>query len=147
MDAHATVRDYYEALRRGEPLYPYFAEASDVVKFGIGERLTGCEAVAAGLREQTRTTDAWTVRSERLRVTERDCHAWFSDDVFMAWTDTERNIRFEFDTRWSGTLERRTGRSDAADSDSGDGDGDTAADDSDDRWLFVGMHVSTEDDT
>lgn len=133
MDARATVRDYYETLRRGEPLYPYFAEAPDVVKFGIGERLTGYEAVAEGLREQTRTTAAWTVRSERLRITERDRHAWFSDDVFVAWTDTERSIRFEFDTRWSGTLERRTDRSD---DDSGD-----------DRWLFVGMHVSTEDDT
>lgn len=120
MDAEATIRDYYGALRSGDPLGQYFARDDGVVKFGISERLTGYDAIAEGLQEQTRTTDAWEVRSRRLRVTERDCHAWFSDDVFMAWTDTERGIRFEFDTRWSGTLER-----------------------GDDQWLFVGLHVST----
>lgn len=123
MDAEATVQDYYEALRRGEPLYPYFAEAESLVKFGIGERLTGYEAVAEGLREQTRTTTDWRVESRRLVVTQRDEHAWFSDDVFVAWTDVEQGVRYEFDTRWSGTLER------------------------DDGWKFVGMHVSTEGDT
>lgn len=124
MDAEASIRDYYEALRRGEPLYPYFAEDPDVVKFGIGERLTGYEEIAEGLREQTRTTDAWTVESRRLRVTERDCHAWFSDDVSLAWTDAGREARLEFDTRWSGTLANHDG-----------------------EWLFVGMHVSTADET
>lgn len=123
MDAAATVRAYYEALRAGDSLAPFFATDDDVVKFGITERLTGGEAVAAGLREQTRTTTGWTVESGDLRVTERDRHAWFSDDVALAWTDADRQIRFEFPTRWSGTLERR------------DGD-----------WLFVGMHVSTTED-
>lgn len=120
MDARATVKDYYEALRRGEPLYPYFAESDSVVKFGISERLTGYEAVAEGLREQTRTTTDWAIDSNRLLVTERDRHAWFADDVDMAWTDTDRGIRYEFDTRWTGTLEK-----------------------SDEAWLVVGMHVST----
>lgn len=120
MDAEATVRDYYEALRRGEPLYPYFKESDQTVKFGVGERLTGYETVAEGLREQTRTTENWTVESERLLVTARDCHAWFSDDIYMAWKNTEHGIRHEFDTRWSGTLERV-----------------------DEEWLFTGMHVST----
>lgn len=124
MDAEATVRDYYRALRRGEPLYPYFADDPGVVKFGIGERLAGYEEIAEGLRRQTCTTDAWEVESRRLCATERDRHAWFSDEVYMAWTDTERGIRFEFNTRWSGTLEERDG-----------------------RWLFVGMHVSTEGET
>lgn len=120
MDAEATVRDYYEALRRGEPLYPYFHESGQTVKFGVGERLTGYEAVAEGLREQTRTTDEWRVNSEHLLVESRDCHAWFSDDVYMAWRDTESESRHEFDTRWSGTLERV-----------------------DEEWAFTGMHVST----
>lgn len=120
MDAEATVRDYYEALRRGEPLYPYFYESGQTVKFGVGERLTGYEAVAEGLREQTRTTDEWRVNSKRLLVESRDCHAWFSDDVYMAWTDTESESHHEFDTRWSGTLERI-----------------------DEEWVFTGMHVST----
>lgn len=124
MDAAATVRDYYESLRAGEPLGPYFADESGLVKFGIGERLVGHGEVVAGLRDQTRTTAGWTVESRDLRATERECHAWFADDVFVAWTDTERSIRFEFETRWSGTLERRDG-----------------------EWLFVGMHVSTEGDT
>lgn len=122
MNAEATVRAYYEALRAGEPLGPFFAAGEDLVKFGITERLTGSENVVEGLREQTRTTTDWTVESTALRVTDRDCHAWFSDDVFMAWTDTdtEERARHEFETRWSGTLERRDG-----------------------EWLFVGMHVST----
>lgn len=131
--AAATVRTYYEALRNGEPLYPYFAESPTTVKFGVGERLTGYEAVAAGLREQTRTTDDWRVDSERLLVAERDCHAWFSDDVGMAWTDTEKGMHHEFDTRWSGTLERAGERAQV------EGD----ASEGDPAWLFTGMHVST----
>jgi len=120
MDAEETIRDYYEALRRGEPLYPYFAERPDVVKFGVGERLVGYDAVAEGLREQTRTTTDWTVESGALRVVDDDCHAWFSDSVHMAWTDREADHEYSLPTRWSGTLERREG-----------------------EWLFVGMHVST----
>lgn len=119
MSVEETVRDYYEALRRGEPLTPYFAESSALVKFGVSETLAGYDAVAAGLREQTRTTGDWRVESTALAVTERDRHAWFSDEVALAWTDGTAGERFDFDTRWSGTLERR-----------------------DDDWLFVGLHVS-----
>lgn len=133
MDAEATIRVYYEALESGEPLYPFFADAPSTVKFGIGERLTGYEEIRDGLRNQTAKTDGWVADSNRLVVTERDDHAWFSDDVFMAWTDIEQGIRYEFDTRWSGTLERRH---DSAD------DVDPAT-----PWRFVGMHVSTEGGT
>ena len=136
--AEATVRDYSEALRRGEPLYPYFAERTDLVKVGVGERLVGYDAVAEGLREQTRTTDDWTVDSDDLRVTAADDHAWFSDRVALAWTDTDADRTLAFETRWSGTLARRR----ALDGDAGgseDGDGDERVDD---EWLFVGMHVS-----
>ena len=118
-DAATTVERYYEALRSGEPLYPFFAADDSLVKFGISERLAGYEAVAEGLREQTRTTEGWTVESRDLRVSEREGCAWFSDEVGMAWTDREAEERREFDTRWSGTLERRDG-----------------------EWAFVGMHVS-----
>lgn len=127
--AEATLRDYYEALRRGEPLYPYFAERSDVVKVGVGERLVGYDAVAEGLREQTRTTDEWTVESHERRVTERDECAWFSDRVRMGWRNVETGDRHDFDTRWSGTLARRMAL---------DGGGNESSD----EWLFVGMHVS-----
>jgi len=132
MDAEATVRAYYDALRAGDPLYPFFARDESTVKFGIGERLTGYEAVSEGLRAQTETTEEWAVESDRLVVTERDDYAWFSDDVFMAWTDTERAVRYEFETRWSGTMERREGASEAS----------LGTD-----WRFVGMHVSTEGST
>ena len=118
-DAKTTIRQYYGALREGEPLVPYFAEDESLVKFGISERLVGYEAVAEGLREQTRGSKEWTVTSRDLRVTERDSHAWFSDDVRMAWTDTGTGTRHDFDTRWSGTLARRG-----------------------ENWKFVGMHVS-----
>ena len=127
MNAAATIREYYEALRRGEPLYPYFAERPDVVKFGVGERLVGYDAIAEGLREQTRTTEDWTVESNDLRVTERDGYAYFSDSVFVSWTDREADHEYAFATRWSGTMERRAV-----------GDEDDEA-----EWLFVGMHVST----
>lgn len=117
--AEATVEDYYEALRRGEPLESYFAESPAVTKFGISERLSGGEAVAEGLREQTRTTTDWSVTSTDLQVTERDGYAWFSDIVDLSWTDTTRDEELSFRTRWSGTLER-------------DGE----------EWRFVGLHVS-----
>jgi hypothetical protein len=125
MDAESTVEAYYEALRAGEPLYPFFAREGTTVKFGVGERLTGYDEVREGLGEQTETTEDWIVESDRLVVTERDDHGWFSDDVFMAWTDRERDERREYETRWSGTLERRED----------DADLETA-------WRFVGMHVS-----
>lgn len=123
MTAEETVRDYYEALRRGEPLDPYFAERADVVKFGLGERLTGYDEIAEGLREQTRTTDGWIVESRNLRVGERDTHAWFSDDVHMAWRDADAGREYDFQTRWSGTLEPRDEEEPG-------------------EWVFVGMHVS-----
>jgi len=119
MNAEETIRDYYEALRRGEPLYSYFAEDETLVKCGISERLVGYDAVAEALREQTRTTDDWRVESRDLHAVEREGHAWFADRVAMAWSDVERGLRHEFDARWSGTLERREG-----------------------QWLFVGLHVS-----
>jgi hypothetical protein len=127
--AAATVRAYYDALVAEEPLGPFFADG-EVVKFGISETLVGGEAVREGLREQSRTTTDWVVESEGLRVTEREGHAWFGDHVAMAWTDTERDRRHEFETRWSGTLERRSG--------DGEPTTDPAA-----PWQFVGMHVST----
>jgi hypothetical protein len=125
-DAETTVREYYEALRRGDPLPPFFAESEGVGKVGISERLVGFEAVAEGLRSQTRHTEDWEVESRDLGVTERGCHAWFGDSVRMAWTDTRTGTRRGFDTRWSGTLERGEAASD------GNGDG----------WTFVSMHVS-----
>jgi hypothetical protein len=120
MGVEETVREYYGTLRRGEPLYPFFAERSDVVKFGIGERLTGYDEIATGLREQTRTTENWTVESRNLRATERERHGWFSDDVRMAWRDVSADREYDFQTRWSGTLEAQD----------------------DGEWAFVGMHVS-----
>ena len=140
MRAAERVRDYYDALRAGDPLAPFFAPFDDAVKFGISERLVGNEAIATGLREQTERTRDWHVESRNLRVTERDCHAWFSDTVALGWADTETRIRYEFVTRWSGTLERRL-----------TDDSDTAAEsegnpDADGQWQFVGMHVSTASD-
>jgi hypothetical protein len=127
MNARERIESYYDALRAGEPLGPYFGAADagddDLVKFGISERLVGGDAIRAGLRRQTETTADWTVTSRALRVTERDRHAWFSDDVSMAWTDATTGEERAFETRWSGTLERRAG-----------------------EWRFVGMHVSTADE-
>lgn len=131
MDAEATVRDYYEALRGGDPLHPYFLESERTVKFGVGERLTGYEEVSAGLREQTATTEGWAVTSSRLLVEERDDGAWFSDDVFMGWNDTGEGVRYEFDTRWSGPMVRLEDRELEGETDPGPG-----------RWRFAGMHVS-----
>lgn len=107
MNAAETVREYYEALRRGEPLYPYFAEQSDVVKFGVGERLVGYDAVAEGLREQSRTTEDWTVESRDLRTFARDGFAHFVDDVRLVWTDTRHDHRHDVETRWTGLVEPR----------------------------------------
>lgn len=120
MNADARIEAYYDALEAGDPLGRFFADADSVVKFGISERLVGGDEVRRGLREQTERTAAWSVDSRNLRVTARECHAWFSDAVGLAWRDTEMGTRHSFETRWSGTLE------------STDGEG-----------VFVGMHVST----
>jgi len=121
--AENRIRAYYDALRGGEPLYPFFAEDDEIVKYGITEKLTGYDEIEAGLRAQTATTDDWTVESDALVVTERGDHAWFADDVRMAWRDVESGREYDFESRWSGTLERRSR-------------------DDDPTWRFVGMHVS-----
>jgi hypothetical protein len=131
MGARSRIEAYYQALREGDPLVPYFAPDEHLVKFGISETLSGYEAVEAGLEAQSRTTTDWRVRSRALSVTERDRHAWFSDSVALAWTDAQSGDRHEFDTRWSGTLERRP--RDPAPDDVG-------------NWRFVGMHVSAPGD-
>jgi hypothetical protein len=118
MDARERIEAYYDALRQGDPLPPFFAEREDLLKIGISERLVGYPAVAAGLRSQTAHTEDWHVESEALRVSEREDVAWFGDEVRLAWTDRETGTRHGFDSRWSGTLER------------------------DDEWRFVGLHVS-----
>jgi hypothetical protein len=111
------VRDYYEALRRGEPLYPYFLEAGSVAKFGVSESLLGYDEVAEGLREQTRVTDGWTVDSRRLTAGRAGSQGWFSDRVALAWNEGDE--RRSHDTRWSGSLRRRDG-----------------------EWVFAELHVS-----
>ncbi|QFU81313.1 nuclear transport factor 2 family protein [Natronorubrum aibiense] len=126
--AETVVRDYYEALRAGEPLSPYFLEDESTVKFGISESLFGFEAVSEALQEQTETTSGWSVESHHLVVTERDGVATVADEVTMAWTDTRDGERRCFETRWSGTLVRVPEES-------------TAADDGR-EWLFATMHVS-----
>lgn len=113
------LRSYYETLRAGEPLAPFFADRPEVVKFGISERLTGGSAVATGLREQTATTTDWEIDSRRLITGREGDTGWFSDDVGMAWMNTETGDRHAFDSRWSGTLIPIDG-----------------------EWRFVGMHVS-----
>lgn len=119
MTAESTVRAYYDALERGEQLYPFFPERDDVVKYGIEERLIGYDEIAEGLREQNRTTDDWRVETRALRVGGGDGWAHFSDEVALSWTRLSEDDRVAFDTRWSGTLELVDG-----------------------EWLFVGMHVS-----
>lgn len=112
------IRSYYTALRQGDPLGPYFAETTASRKFGISEQLTGYPAIREGLREQTAHTTDWQIQSNDLAVVDQGCHAWFSDFVDMAWTNTESSEQYEFATRWSGMLENNS------------------------EWQFVGMHVS-----
>ncbi|WP_226038986.1 nuclear transport factor 2 family protein [Natrinema sp. DC36] len=125
VSAEAVVREYYDALRGGDPLAPYFVDDERTVKFGIGESLFGGSEIAAALEEQTETTDEWTVESHNLVVTERDGFATVADEVTMAWTKTMTGERFRFDSRWSATLIER------------DSDDSSAID-----WRFVSMHVS-----
>jgi hypothetical protein len=121
MTVEEIVRDYYEALRRGEPLYPYFAERPETWKAAISAEYEGYDAVAEALREQTRVTENWTVESRGLSVVEREAYARFTDRVRLAWTRTDDGERVEYDTRWSGVLEPV---------------GDEG------EWAFVQLHVS-----
>ena len=154
MNPTETVQKYYEALQRGEPLSPYFAEREDAVKFGVSERLAGYEAIADGLREQTRTTEDWQVESQNLRVAVPESEgdsmasasvAWFTDDVALSWTELEgsrsagadlEETRHAFDTRWSGVLERELGERRVPPRGGENDDGEEP------RWRFVQMHVS-----
>ncbi|WP_265108133.1 nuclear transport factor 2 family protein [Halosolutus halophilus] len=148
--AEAVVRDYYAALRRGDPLSPYFLEHESTVKFGISEALFGFDEVREALHAQTETTDGWTVESSNLVVENRGGYATFADEVTMAWTDTASDEDYRFETRWSGTLvgqngERGrnpvdTGESSTATAATGDADRDHEHDRPD--WLFASMHVS-----
>ncbi|OAQ54769.1 hypothetical protein HTG_04175 [Natrinema mahii] len=117
------VRDYYDALRNGDPLEPYFLADESTVKFGISESLFGGGAVAAALAEQTKTTTDWTIESHNPVVDRREGVATYADEVTMAWTDTESGDRHRFDSRWSGTLV-------------------PADDSSGPDWRFALMHVS-----
>lgn len=123
--AEAVVRDYYDALRAGDPLVTFFLEDESTVKFGISESLFGGQAVATALEEQTETTDDWTIESRNLLVDEREGFATYADEVGMAWTDTESGERYRFDSRWSATLVPQS-------------DDDSSASD----WQFATMHVS-----
>ncbi len=123
MGAAGFVESYYDALRAGDPIAPFFADDPATIKFGVSETLQGGGTVAEGLREQTERTTDWAVESRNLVVGEREGWAWFADEVFMAWTDGNKRVRYEFETRWSGTLERHGG-----------------------DWRFVAMHVSTAGD-
>lgn len=120
-----TVDAYYEALRTGAPLGPFFVESPDVVKFGIGERLTGYAAIADGLQGQTARTRDWTVESEALRVLDRETHAAFSDTVRLSWYDAESYTDHDYETRWSGTLTHTPNASR--------------------EWKLLGLHVSVAD--
>lgn len=121
--AEAIVRDYYDALRRSDPLAPYFRESGSTVKFGISESLFGGDAVATALTEQTETTADWTIESHNLVVDRREAFATYADEVTMAWTETDGGDRHRFDSRWSGTLV-------------------PADDSSPPDWQFALMHVS-----
>ncbi|WP_435193895.1 nuclear transport factor 2 family protein [Natronomonas sp. EA1] len=123
MNAAATVRAYYDALRAGDPLHPFFADGEETVKVGIGNQALGADAIETLLTEQTETTAAWEVDSRDLRVTEHDSFAHFFDEVYMGWASLPKNIRYGFETRWTGTL--------------------VPGEDGDENWQFVSMHVST----
>lgn len=141
--AETVVRDYYGALRRGDSLEQYFRADESTVKFGISEALFGYDAVADALREQTATTDEWTVESTRLVVDQRDAFATFADEVTMAWTATDSGERNRFETRWSGTM---VPAADDWDRNQNESNGqeptpnETAPD-----WRFTTVHVSTAD--
>ncbi len=122
-NAESMLTAYYDALRDGEPLSPFFLESPETVKVGLSEQLRGYAEIAAGLAEQTATTTAWTVESHDRSVAERDSSGWFSDRVTLAWTDTQTDTNYRFETRWTGTLEQRDG-------------GDEKP------WQFASLHVS-----
>ena len=113
-----TIHEYYEALRRGEPLAP-FVHPEATVKFGVSEALYGSEEIADGLAEQTQTTTEWSVESDRLQVDDHGSFTVFCDEVRLQWTEIESGDRHDVETRWSGTLWRRGA-----------------------RWQFVSLHVS-----
>jgi hypothetical protein len=133
MNARETVSDYYGALRRGEPLAPYFAARADVVKVGVFSRRVGSDDVAEGFREQRRRTTDWTVDSHALQVTTHEDYARFADRVDLAWTDTVADTSYAFETRWTGLLVPRSAEGESEHTDDRP---------TEHEWAFVDMHVS-----
>ena len=123
MTPEETVRAYYDSLRAGEALAPFFVESPATVKVGLSERLVGYAEIANALREQTRTTDDWSVRSHDLQLVERDGGVDVADAVSLSWYDGEAFVERSFETHWSGKLVP-----------------------TDDGWAFAGMHVSAATD-
>lgn len=121
MSVADTVRSYYDSLRSGEPLHPYFVQSPTTVKIGVFSTRVGFEAVKNGLQEQTATTTDWSVSSTALQTVERQDTGRFWDAVTLRWTDSETGRRHSFDTRWTGQLARETATTD---------------------WKFTLMHVS-----
>lgn len=119
-DAESTITAYYDALEAGEPLSSFFLESVSTIKVSLSETFVSYPDVANELSEQTATTDDWQVDSHELTVEERDEFAWFYDEVTLAWTDIQLDAEYEFETRWTGTLEP-----------------------SGESWQFVSLHVST----
>jgi ketosteroid isomerase-like protein len=120
MTPEATINGYYDALRAGRPLFPFFHPEDTLMKFGISESLAGYPEVKDGLQRQTATTTDWGVTSHDLRVTETPNCAWFSDQVTMTWRNTQTDNAYAYETRWTGTLRSV-----------------------EDEWKFVVLHVST----
>lgn len=124
MTVEQTLESYYDSLRDGAPLEPYFSREIHPVKFGISEELDGYEDIAKGLRAQTRTTTDWEITSHNLQTDSKEGIGWFSDLVAMQWRNIEEDRMIRWNTRWSGTL---------LEEDSG--------------WTFVRMHVSAAEDS
>ncbi|MGM0604932.1 MAG: nuclear transport factor 2 family protein [Halobacteriota archaeon] len=121
MTATSTIEAYYDALRCGEPLTPFFLEAPSTVHIDVGETLVGYANVADTLATQTDRTSEWTLDTAGPSVTERDSFAWFHDEVTLGWVDERTHTDHQYETRWTGTLEYR---------------------DRNNGWRFVSLHVS-----
>jgi hypothetical protein len=70
MTAESTIRAYYDALRAGEPLAPFFTDGEPTIKIGISERLVGLDAVETDLGRTDGDHDGLGSREHR---TPSDC--------------------------------------------------------------------------
>lgn len=121
MDAHDTVKSYFDSLVAGDAsrLIGMMSSANHFVKIGTdaGEFVEGSETAADYYEHLAASASDFTIALEHLNVQERGNVAWFY--TRQVWNLKWQGVYEELAIRMTGVLEKETG-----------------------SWRFVQIHAS-----